>query len=113
MADKILKMLRHAPRRGPWEEADDAWRKAKDFKGSIEKLITYIGNYKIAIFIVMIFAAVSTVFNVVGPKILGKATTALSEGLMKKIAGTGGMDFGLYRKSTSSSSVFISCKCRV
>jgi ATP-binding cassette subfamily B protein len=67
--------------------------KAKDFKGSIGKLIAYIGKYKIAIVIVMLFAAASTVFNVVGPKILGKATTALSEGLMRKIQGTGGMDF--------------------
>ena len=67
--------------------------KAKDFKGSISKLMSYIGRYKIGIFAVMLFAAVATVFNVIGPKILGKATTALSEGLMRKIAGTGGMDF--------------------
>lgn len=72
--------------------------KAKDFKGSIGKLMAYIGRYKIAVFIVMIFAAVSTVFNVVGPKVLGKATTALSDGLMKKIAGTGGMDFNYIGK---------------
>lgn len=67
--------------------------KAKDFKGSIGKLASYMGNYKFAIFIVAIFAAVSTVFNVIGPKVLGRATTALSEGLMRKIQGTGGMDF--------------------
>lgn len=67
--------------------------KAKDFKGSIGKLIKYVGSYKIAIFIVMIMAAASTVFNVAGPKVLGKATTGLSEGLMRKIAGTGGIDF--------------------
>ncbi len=67
--------------------------KAKDFKGSMKKLIGYVGRYKFAILLVMIFAAVSTVFNVVGPKVLGKATTALSEGLMKKITGTGGLDF--------------------
>ena len=72
--------------------------KAKDFKKSIGKLIAYIGKYKIAVIVVMIFAAVSTVFSVVGPKILGKATTALSEGLVKKIAGTGGMDFGYIGK---------------
>ena len=66
--------------------------KAKDFKGSIGKLTAYIGRYKLAIFVVMIFAVVGTVFNVVGPKVLGKATTALSEGLMAKIAGTGGID---------------------
>lgn len=66
--------------------------KAKDFKGSIGKLIAYIGRYKLAILVVMIFAVVGTVFNVVGPKVLGKATTTLSDGLMAKIAGTGGID---------------------
>lgn len=68
--------------------------KPKDLKGSIGKLAAYIGNFKFAIILVMIFAACSTVFNVIGPKILGEATTALSEGLMAKINGTGGIDFG-------------------
>lgn len=72
--------------------------KAKNFKGSIKKLIAYIGRYKIAVFAVMLFAAASTIFNVVGPKVLGKATTALSDGLMNKIQGTGGMDFNLIGK---------------
>ena len=57
------------------------------------KLLSYIGNFKAAIIVVMIFAAASTVFNVIGPKTLGKATTALSEGLMAKIQGTGSIDF--------------------
>lgn len=70
-----------------------AVEKAKDFKGSIKKILAYIGKYKIAIFVVMIAAAASTIFNVIGPKVLGKATTALSEGLINKIAGTGGIDF--------------------
>ena len=69
--------------------------KPKDFKKSIKKLMSYIGKYKAAIFVVMFFAACSTIFNVAGPKILGKATTALSEGLMAKIQGTGSIDFGL------------------
>ena len=68
--------------------------KAKNFKGSIGKLIRYIGSYKIAIIFVAVMAVCSTVFSVVGPKVLGKATTALSEGLVKKIGGTGGIDFG-------------------
>jgi len=68
--------------------------KAKDFKGSIRKLIAYIGKYKAAIIVVLLFAVGSTVFNVAGPKILGRATTALSEGLVAKISGTGGIDFG-------------------
>lgn len=67
--------------------------KPKNFKRSIGKLISYIGKYKAAIVVVMIFAACSTIFSVVGPKILGRATTALSEGLMAKIEGTGGIDF--------------------
>ena len=67
--------------------------KPKDLKKSIKQLAQYIGKYKIAIFIGMICAACSTVFNVAGPKILGKATTALSEGLMEKIRGTGSIDF--------------------
>lgn len=67
--------------------------KAQDFKGSIRKIIQYIGNYKFAILLVMVFAVCSTVFHVVGPKVLGKATTALSEGLGNKIAGTGGLEF--------------------
>ena len=67
--------------------------KPKDLKKSVKKLMQYIAKYKIAIFIVMLFAAFSTIFNVAGPKILGKATTALSEGLMKKIQGTGSIDF--------------------
>ena len=68
-------------------------QKSKNFKGSIKKLMSYIGRLKIQIFLVMLFAAASTVFSVMGPKILGKATTGLAEGLMAKIQGTGGIDF--------------------
>ena len=53
--------------------------KAKNFKGSIKKLLAYIGSYKAAVLVVMIFAVASTVFNVLGPKVMGKATTALAE----------------------------------
>ena len=67
--------------------------KPKDLKGAIGKLTSYIRHFKFAIVIVAVFAACSTVFSVIGPKILGKATTALSEGLMAKIRGTGGIDF--------------------
>ena len=68
--------------------------KAKDFKGSIKKLLKYIGRYKIAVAIVVIFAIGSTVFNVVGPKILGNATTELYNGIMSKYTGGSGIDFG-------------------
>lgn len=67
--------------------------KAKDFKGTIGKLFRYIGKYKAAVVVIAIFAIGSTVFNVVCPKVLGKATTALSEGIMNKITGNGGIDF--------------------
>ena len=72
--------------------------KPKDFKGSSKKLIKYLGKYWIAIVIVMIFAAASTVFSVAGPKVMGKATTALAEGLMDKISSTGGIDFDYIAK---------------
>ena len=80
-------------RRGPMGRGMQPGEKPKDLKKSIKQLMQYIGKYKIGIFIVMICAACSTVFNVAGPKILGKATTALSEGLMEKIRGTGSIDF--------------------
>ena len=79
------------PRRGPGPMAGG--EKAKDFKGTIGKLFRYIGKYKAAVVVVAIFAIGSTIFNVVCPKVLGKATTALSEGIMNKITGNGGIDF--------------------
>ena len=72
--------------------------KPKNFKNSMKKLISYLGAYKIAIFIVMILAAVATIFSVAGPKIMAKATNKLFDGLMSKIAGTGGIDFGYIGK---------------
>ena len=67
--------------------------KPKDFKGSVKKLISYLGAYKIAILIVMLLAAVATIFSVAGPKIMAKATNELFDGLMRKVAGTGGINF--------------------
>ncbi len=67
--------------------------KAKDFKGTISKLVRYLRKYLPAVIVVMVIAVFSTVFNVVCPKVLGKATTALSEGIMRKINGIGGIDF--------------------
>jgi len=68
--------------------------KPKDFKGIVQRLIAYIGRYKIALSLVLVMAVGSTVFNIVGPRILGKATTELFNGLVAKVAGTGGIDFG-------------------
>ena len=87
-------MKQQPRRRGPMGRGMQPGEKPKDLKKSIKQLIQYIGKYKIGIFVVMLCAACSTVFNVAGPKILGKATTALSEGLMDKIRGTGSIDFG-------------------
>jgi len=70
--------------------------KAKDFKGSFYKLMRYLGGYKIAIVVVMVFAVISTVFGIVGPKILGNATTELFTGVMGQLSGTGsGPDFSV------------------
>lgn len=69
--------------------------KAKDFKGTIKKLIKYMGKYKISLIFVFLFAIASTVFSIVGPKVLSKAINSLFEGIMNQIAGTGsGIDFG-------------------
>ena len=88
--------MKHTPqrRRGPMGRGMQQGEKPKNFKASIKKLIQYIAKYKIGIIVVMLFAACSTVFTVVGPKILGKATTTLTEGLMAKIQRTGSIDFG-------------------
>ena len=67
--------------------------KAVDFKGSMLKLIKLMGSFKAAIAVVFVFAIGSTVFNIVGPKVLSTATTELYEGISAKIAGTGGIDF--------------------
>ncbi len=68
--------------------------KARDFKGTMTKLIQYLGAYKLAILVVMFFAVASTIFSIAGPKILGKATTRLFEGVMAKLSGSGSIDFG-------------------
>ena len=67
--------------------------KAKDFKGSIGKLFAYMKQYHVAVAVVILCAIASTVFSVIGPDILGKATTELSNGLLAKIQGTGSIDF--------------------
>ncbi len=67
--------------------------KAKDFKGSILKLLKYIGRYRIALAFVIIFAVASTVFNILGPKIMGNATTELFNGIISKFSGGAGIDF--------------------
>ena len=80
----------HGPMQGSGE-------KAKDFKGTIKKLLKYMRRYYGAIAFVILFAIASTVFNIVGPTILGNATTEIFNGLVKKVQGTGGIDFSKIR----------------
>ena len=67
--------------------------KAKDFKGTMKKLMGYLTQYKMGLLLVVIFAIGSTIFNIAGPKILGKATTELFHGLISKVSGGSGIDF--------------------
>ena len=82
-------MARGHMRRGPGAPVE----KAKAFKGTMKKLLQYLGAYKISIMAVIIFAIGSTVFNIVGPKILGRATTEIFKGLVRKVSGGSGIDF--------------------
>ncbi|MGD8732454.1 MAG: ABC transporter ATP-binding protein, partial [Anaerolineales bacterium] len=84
-------------RRGPMGHGPMAMlpgAKARDFKGTMVRLIRYLGSYRIPILVVMLFAIASTVFTILSPKILGRATTKLFEGVLGQITGTGtGIDF--------------------
>ena len=92
MAEKERKPPMGGMRPGP--KGRGAVEKAKDFKGTTKKLIkNYLANYKISLMIVFIFAVGSTIFSVIGPKILGNATTEIYTGLIGKIYGTGGINF--------------------
>lgn len=82
---------KHGPMggRGPMGRGE----KPKDFKGTIRKLLGYVGRHKVAVFFAIAFAMCSVIFNIVGPKVLGKVTTKLYEGLVAKVQGTGAVDF--------------------
>jgi ATP-binding cassette subfamily B multidrug efflux pump len=79
--------------RGPGRPGMVAGDKAKDFKGTLAKLMHYLKPFTLQIVIIVVFAIASTIFTIIGPKILGTATTKLAEGLMAKYSGTGGIDF--------------------
>lgn len=99
MKDGSGKMGAHGPAAGGRRHAHGPaammpGEKAKDFKGTFKKFLNYLGRYKLSVLAVILFAMASTVFSIVGPKILGQATTKLFEGVMNLIAGTGeGIDF--------------------
>lgn len=88
----MMMRRRRVPGHGPMAAmgGDD---KARNFKATMTKLAQYLSAYRARVFIVAIFAIASTVFNIVGPKVLGNATTKLFEGVMAEIAGTGSIDF--------------------
>ena len=96
MADETNKTQAPARRqRGPMGGRGPMGRgeKPKDFKGTIRKLLGYVGRHKVAVFFAIVFAMCSVIFNIVGPKVLGKVTTKLYEGLVAKVQGTGAVDF--------------------
>ena len=84
------------PMRGPMRGGHGMMpgEKAKDFKGSTLRLLSYMGKFRFALIGVLLFAVGSTLFHVVGPKILGQATTELFSGLVAKVQGTGSINFG-------------------
>ena len=81
------------PRRRPMGHGRMSGEKAKDFKGTMGKLMKYMSAFKVQMLFVVIFAIGGTVFNIIGPKILGKATTEIFNGLVSKVSGGSGMDF--------------------
>ena len=72
--------------------------RAKDFKGTLRQLLSALSQYKLSLIVVMVFAILSTIFNIAGPKILAKATTALATGWIAKLRGIGGIDFAYIGK---------------
>lgn len=93
MADERFKTKRSPRRRGPGKGMEAPTEKAKDFKGTLKKLLAYISKYHAALIVVAIFTIGSTVFSIVGPKVLGKATTEIFNGMVSKLQGGAGIDF--------------------
>lgn len=89
-----------------------AGEKAKDFKGTLAKLgKRYLTKYKWQLVLVFIFAVASTIFAIVGPKVLGKATTELFNGVMRKITGNGGIDFGIIARIIGTLLILYGVSC--
>ena len=100
MADEMSKTV--AAKRRPGGGGHGPGRvveKPKDFKGTMVKLLGYVGKHKIAVLFAIAFAMCSVIFNIIGPKVLGQVTTKLYEGLVAKVAGTGAVDFGWIGKT--------------
>ncbi|MBT3338209.1 MAG: ABC transporter ATP-binding protein [Anaerolineae bacterium] len=95
MQRKDTRQSSAGPRRGPGSHMAAMMKgdSARDFKGSMKKLVEYLGKYKLTVLIVMVFAVGSTAANIAGPKLLGQATTRLFEGVIAQMNGTGEIDF--------------------
>ncbi len=94
MSEKIDRRKPPKPAMGGKMAGMMAGDRAKDFKGTFKQFVRYMGNYKFSVIVVMLFAVVSTIFMIVGPKILGNATTLLAEGIMGSFTGSDeGIDF--------------------
>ncbi len=91
--NKVIKNAGQMGGGGPGNAAMSITEKPDNMKKAFADLLRYMGGYKIALFFIVIFAISSTIFQVIGPKIMGNATTEIANGLMRKIAGTGGIDF--------------------
>lgn len=83
---------------GPMKKNKGPVEKAKDVKGTLKRLVKYFGEHKVAIIVILVFAILSTIFSIVGPKILGKATTALYTGMIARFKAAGGIDFAYIGK---------------
>ena len=94
--EEMAKLKAASPRRGGHGPMGRMMpgEKAQDFKGTIGKLVRFMGQFKVAFIAAIVFAMASAAFNIVGPKVLSQATTELFDGIVAKIGGTGGIDFG-------------------
>lgn len=91
MANEVNRPVRRGPMGGHGMQGTG--EKAKDFKGTMKTLVKYLAKYKLAIGLVMVFAIGSAAFAIIGPKIMGRATDEIFNGLMSKISGGLGIDF--------------------
>ncbi len=86
--EKTMKSPRHGSGHGPKGGANASYEKAKDFGGTMKKLLKHLSQYKILIFLVILFSVGSAIFSIIGPKILGNATTEIYNGLIGRVTGT-------------------------
>lgn len=99
--EKLIEAKARTPRRGPGSAHHGPGarmmpgEKPRDFKGTMRRMLAFMGQFKLQLVVVFVFAIGSTIFNIIGPKVLSEATTALFDGLVAQVGGTGGIDFDL------------------